>query len=151
VGHASSRGVGRPVEILIIDDSPGDVRLLQEAFEELQSNIKLQVARDGVEGLQMVLQAFNSGGEWRPDLILLDLNLPKIDGHEVLAQLKDDARTKLIPVIVLTSSRAESDVRRAYACHANAYLKKPNSLESLLTAAQDIANFWVRTATLPSH
>jgi CheY-like chemotaxis protein len=151
VGYIPSRGLNKPIEVLVIDDSAGDVRLLQEAFDELHSNVKLQVAQDGVEGLRMVLQAYSSEGQWRPDLILLDLNLPKITGHEVLAQLKEDPRTRLIPVIVLTSSRAESDVRRAYSCHANAYLKKPTTLESLLTAAQDITNFWIRTATLPSR
>ncbi len=86
----------------------------------------------------------------RPDLILLDLNLPKVSGHEVLQRLKDDPDTMRIPVIILSSSSAESDIRRAYEAHANAYLKKPSSLEGLLAAAEHITNFWMRTATLPT-
>lgn len=151
MGQLLSRGSRRKVEVLIIDDNPGDVRLLQEAFEELQSNVNLKVAQDGVEGLEMVFSSARAASGWHPDLILLDLNLPKMDGHTVLAQLKDNPQTKLIPVIVLTSSRAETDIRRAYACHCNAYLKKPSSLETLMSAAQDITNFWLRTATLPSR
>jgi CheY-like chemotaxis protein len=99
----------------------------------------------------MVMDAAAPGAAWYPDLILLDLNLPKINGHDVLARLKANPQTTRIPVIVLTSSRADTDVRRAYESHANAYLKKPSTLDGLLTAAQDITDFWVRTATLPPH
>lgn len=141
----------KKVEVLVIEDNPGDVRLLQEAFSELNSNVRLQVARDGAEGLQMVMDSSAPGAPWQPDLILLDLNLPKINGHDVLARLKANPQTTRIPVIVLTSSRADADVRRAYDSHANAYLKKPSTLDGLLTAAQDITDFWVRTATLPPH
>jgi CheY-like chemotaxis protein len=141
----------KPVEVLVIEDNPGDVRLLEEAFSELNSNVRLQVARDGAEGLRMVMDAAAPGAAWYPDLILLDLNLPKINGHDVLARLKANPQTTRIPVIVLTSSRADTDVRRAYESHANAYLKKPSTLDGLLTAAQDITDFWVRTATLPPH
>ena len=141
----------KPVELLVIEDNPGDVRLLEEAFSELNSNVRLQVARDGAEGLQMVLDSTTPGARWHPDLILLDLNLPKLNGHDVLARIKADPKTTHIPVIVLTSSRADSDIRRAYDSHANAYLKKPSSLDGLLNAAQDITNFWVRTATLPTR
>lgn len=98
----------------------------------------------------MAIDAADPTSEWRPDLILLDLNLPKLSGHEVLSRLKENPATARIPVIILTSSRAEGDVRRAYDSHANAYLKKPSTLDGLLTAAQDINNFWVRTATLPA-
>lgn len=140
----------RSVQILLIEDNPGDVRLLEEAFEELNANLQMRVARDGAEGLKMAIAAADPSSEWRPDLILLDLNLPKLSGHEVLARLKANPATVHIPVIILTSSRAESDVRRAYDSHANAYLKKPSTLDGLLTAAQDINNFWVRTATLPA-
>jgi CheY-like chemotaxis protein len=144
-------GANRPVEVLVIEDNPGDVRLLEEAFGELNSNVRLQVARDGAEGLQMVMEAALPGAAWHPDLILLDLNLPKINGHDVLARLKANPQTTRIPIIVLTSSRADADVRRAYDAHANAYLKKPSTLDGLLTAAQDITDFWLRTATLPPH
>ncbi len=140
----------RAVQVLLIEDNPGDVRLLEEAFEELKANVQLQVARDGVEGLQMAIASTEPNADWRPDLILLDLNLPRLSGHEVLARLKENPITSRIPVLILTSSRAEGDIRRAYDSHANAYLKKPSTLDGLLTAAQDINNFWVRTATLPA-
>jgi chemotaxis family two-component system response regulator Rcp1 len=140
----------KPTELLIIEDNPGDVRLLEEAFRELEANIHIQVARDGAEGLEKVLAPLEQRSSKRPDLILLDLNLPKISGHDVLTRLKSNPQTCRIPVIVLTSSRAESDVRRAYESHANAYLKKPSTLDGLLSAAQDIKNFWMETATLPS-
>lgn len=138
----------RPLELLIIEDNPGDVRLLEEAFEELRANVKIHVAKDGAEGIEMIA-ATRAKNSWRPDLILLDLNLPKISGHDVLNQIKNDPQTRWIPVIVLTSSKAESDVRRAYEAHANAYLRKPSTLDGLLAAAQDVKNFWMETATLP--
>jgi two-component system, chemotaxis family, response regulator Rcp1 len=139
----------RPVHLLIIEDNPGDVRLLEEAFDELRANVQIQVAKDGAEGIQFIARASqNKNGT--PDLILLDLNLPKVSGHEVLAKIKSDPHTRHIPVIVLTSSRAESDVHRAYQSHANAYLRKPSTLEGLLNTARDVKNFWMETAILPS-
>ena len=140
----------RPLELLIIEDNPGDVRLLEEAFQELNANVNIRVAKDGAEGLDMVLQAHPPKPGWRPDLILLDLNLPKISGHDVLLRIKNHPQTSLIPVIILTSSPAESDVRRAYQSHANAYLRKPSTLDGLMNAAKDVKNFWMETATLPS-
>ena len=139
----------RPVHLLIIEDNPGDVRLLEEAFSELRANVQIQVAKDGDEGVQVVARASHDK-EGAPDLILLDLNLPKISGHDVLVKIKSDPRTRHIPVIVLTSSRAEADVHRAYQCHANAYLRKPSTLEGLLDTARDVKNFWMETAILPS-
>lgn len=139
----------RPVELLIIEDNPGDVRLLEEAFQELHANVNIRVAKDGAEGITMTTQA-EPRSAWHPDLILLDLNLPKINGHDVLASLKDNPQTRHIPVIVLTSSRAESDVRRAYERHANAYLRKPSTLDGLMAAAEDLKNFWMETAILPT-
>ncbi len=139
----------RPVHLLIIEDNPGDVRLLEEAFGELHANLKIHVARDGAEGIALVAGA-NQSKEDSPDLILLDLNLPKVSGHDVLIKIKSDPRTRHIPVIILTSSRAESDVRRAYQSHANAYLRKPSTLEGLLATARDVKNFWMETATLPT-
>ncbi|HZS54980.1 MAG TPA: response regulator [Bryobacteraceae bacterium] len=138
----------RPIQLLIIEDNPGDVRLLEEAFEELQANVRIRVAKDGAEGIEFIVGADHEK-ERSPDLILLDLNLPKISGHDVLVKIKSDPRTRHIPVIVLTSSRAESDVRRAYQSHANAYLRKPSTLEGLLNTARDVKNFWMETATLP--
>ena len=139
----------RPVHLLIIEDNPGDVRLLDEAFIELRANVQIQVAKDGAEGIQAIARA-GQNKESAPDLILLDLNLPKISGHDVLVKIKSDPRMRHIPVIILTSSRAESDVHRAYQCHANAYLRKPSTLEGLLNAARDVKNFWMETAILPS-
>lgn len=139
----------RPVHLLIIEDNPGDVRLLEEAFTELRANVHIEVAKDGAEGIQIVARASQTK-EGAPDLILLDLNLPKINGHDVLSKIKSDPRTRHIPVIVLTSSRAEADVHRAYQSHANAYLRKPSTLEGLLDTARDVKNFWMETAILPS-
>ena len=136
----------RPIQVLLIEDNPGDVRLLEEAFRELHANIHLQVARDGAEGIQAVEVR---GAGTTPDLILLDLNLPKISGHDVLSRIKSNPQTRRIPVIVLTSSRAEMDVRRAYESYANAYLRKPSSLDGLLEAAEHIKNFWMECVTLP--
>jgi two-component system, chemotaxis family, response regulator Rcp1 len=144
------RGEGRrPVEVLLIEDNPGDVRLLEEAFRELNADIRMRVAKDGAEGLELVQKALaNRIDEW-PDLILLDLNLPKISGHDVLARIKNNPETRRIPVIILTSSRAEFDVRQAYDCHANAYLRKPSTLEGLISAAEQIKSFWLELVTLP--
>jgi two-component system, chemotaxis family, response regulator Rcp1 len=139
----------RPIEVLLIEDNPGDVRLLQEAFRELQANIHLRVARDGAEGIEAVEKESVNKTHHSPDLILLDLNLPKISGHDVLARIKSNPHTRCIPVIVLTSSRAEVDVRRAYESHANAYLRKPSSLEGLIAAAEHIKSFWMECVTLP--
>jgi two-component system, chemotaxis family, response regulator Rcp1 len=144
------RGEGRrPVEVLLIEDNPGDVRLLEEAFRELNADIRMRVAKDGAEGLELVQKALaNRIDEW-PDLILLDLNLPKISGHDVLARIKNNPETRRIPVIILTSSRAEFDVRQAYDCHANAYLRKPSTLEGLISAVEQIKSFWLELVTLP--
>lgn len=139
----------RPLELLIIEDNPGDIRLLEQAFQELDANVHIQVAKDGAEALEMVFESTRPRRGWNPDLILLDLNLPKVSGHDVLARIKDNPQTRRIPVIVLTSSRAESDVRRAYESHANAYLKKPSTLDGLMSAARDIKSFWMETVTLP--
>lgn len=139
----------RTLQLLIVEDNPGDVRLLEEAFRELRADVNIQVAKDGAEALELV-QSAHAGTNSQPDLILLDLNLPKVNGHDVLARIKSNPKTRRIPVIVLTSSRAEADVRRAYESHANAYLKKPSTLDGLISAAQDIKNFWMETATLPS-
>jgi two-component system, chemotaxis family, response regulator Rcp1 len=139
----------RTLELLIVEDNPGDVRLLEEAFRELRADVNIQVAKDGAEALELVHSPHMSASR-HPDLILLDLNLPKVNGHDVLVRIKSNPKTCRIPVIVLTSSRAESDVRRAYESHANAYLKKPSTLDGLMSAAQDIKSFWMETATLPS-
>jgi len=139
----------KPIDVLLIEDNPGDVRLLQEAFRELRADIRLRVAKDGAEGLNILFQGPQPKEKWHPDIILLDLNLPKVSGHDVLAQIKSNPETCRIPTIVLTSSRAEADVRRAYESHANAYLRKPSTLDGLISAAGQIKSFWLETATLP--
>lgn len=146
-----SRGTSKkPIDILVIEDNPGDVRLLEEAFRELQADVRMQVARDGAEGLDYLFRQKKLGSGHHPQIILLDLNLPKVSGHDVLAKIKTNPETCRIPVIVLTSSRAEADIRRAYESHANAYLRKPATLDGLISAAQQIKTFWMETATLPS-
>jgi chemotaxis family two-component system response regulator Rcp1 len=141
--------VQKKFRILIVDDNPADVRLLEEVFTELCANVTLLVAKDGAEGLEMISGRSEHSNNHHPDLVLLDLNLPKINGHEVLARIKKDPRTCHVPVIVLTSSRAESDVNLAYQFHANAYLKKPSTLDGLFKAAGQIKSFWLETVTLP--
>jgi len=139
----------RDIRILIIEDNPGDVRLLKDALKELKAPVEIRVASDGAEGLRITFNN-NSGSEaWHPDLIFLDLNLPKIGGHEVLARLKADPDKRLIPVIVLSSSRAENDINRAYEAHANAYIRKPTSLDDLMNAVKGLKSFWIDTVRLP--
>jgi len=140
---------GRDIRILIIEDNPGDVRLLKDALKELKAPVEIRVARDGAEGLKITFDN-NAGAEgWQPDLIFLDLNLPKIGGHEVLARIKGDPDKRLIPVIVLSSSRAENDINRAYEAHANAYIRKPTSLDDLMNAVKGLKSFWIDTVRLP--
>lgn len=148
VGEVVGFRGNRPVELLIIEDNPGDVRLLEEAFHQLHANVNIHVARDGAEGIRMSIQ-IEPKSRWKPDLILLDLNLPKVSGHDVLSSIKDNPETRQIPVIVLTSSRADADVRGAYERHANAYLRKPSTLDGLLSAVEDVKTFWMETAILP--
>jgi chemotaxis family two-component system response regulator Rcp1 len=140
----------RDIRILIIEDNPGDVRLLRDALKELKAPVEIRVAPDGAEGLRVIYNG-NSGSEaWHPDLIFLDLNLPKVGGHEVLARLKADPDKRLIPVIVLSSSRAENDINRAYEAHANAYIRKPTSLDDLMNAVRGLKSFWIDTVRLPN-
>jgi two-component system, chemotaxis family, response regulator Rcp1 len=139
---------GRDIRILIIEDNPGDVRLLKDALTELGARVEFRVASDGAEGLRMTLNE-DIQSDWQPDLIFLDLNLPKVGGHEVLARLKADPDKRLIPVIVLSSSRADSDVNRAYNAHANAYVRKPTSFDGLMNAVRGLKSFWIDTVRLP--
>jgi chemotaxis family two-component system response regulator Rcp1 len=140
--------LAKKFQILIVEDNPADVRLLEEVFNEICADVNLRVAKDGAEGLEMI-SAWGGYNDHHPDLVLLDLNLPKVSGHELLAKIKKDPRTCHVPVIVLTSSRAESDVSLAYQFHANAYMKKPTTLEGLFNAAGQIKSFWLETVTLP--
>jgi CheY-like chemotaxis protein len=140
----------RPLlEVLLVEDSPGDVRLTQEAFRQSASPIRLHVAVDGAEALGFLRREGKQFDAPRPDIILLDLNLPKMDGREVLAHIKQDERLKMIPTVILTTSDAEADILRSYELQANCYLTKPVQLDEFETLVKSINDFWLTMATLP--
>ncbi|HEY0095744.1 MAG TPA: response regulator [Archangium sp.] len=141
---------GRPIQILLVEDNPGDVRLTIEALKEGKVSNNLSVARDGVEALAFLRREGPHGKAARPDLILLDLNLPKKDGREVLAEIKDDSSLRRIPVVVLTTSKAEEDILRTYDLHANCYITKPVDLEQFISVVRSIDDFWLSVVRLPS-
>ena len=138
-----------PVEILLVEDNPGDVRLTQEALKEGKVYNNLHWAKDGVEALEFLRRQGKHAKAPRPDIILLDLNLPKKDGREVLAVVKNDADLKHIPMVVLTTSEAEEDVLKSYSLHANCYVTKPVDLEKFIHVVQSIDRFWLTVVTLP--
>ncbi len=140
---------GKPVELLLIEDNQGDVRLTQEALKEAKIRNKLYVAGDGVEAMAYLHKEGKYAGASRPDLILLDLNLPKKSGREVLAEIKQDPDLKCIPVVILTSSSSEEDIIRSYKLHANAYITKPVDLEQFIVVVKSIDNFWLSIVKLP--
>lgn len=139
----------RPVEILLVEDNPGDVRLTREALKEGKIRNNLNVAGDGVEALRYLRREGPYAQATRPDLILLDLNLPKMDGREVLEAVKADPALRLIPVVVLTSSAAEQDIARAYDLHANCYVSKPVDLDQFIHVVKSIEDFWFSIVKLP--
>ena len=138
-----------PIEILLVEDNPGDARLTLEAMREAKVRNRIHVVEDGVEAMEFLRRQGRFGDAPRPDLILLDLNLPRKDGREVLAEVKADPDLKRIPVVVLTTSRAEEDVLRAYNLHANCYVTKPVDLEQFMKIVGQIDEFWVKVVTLP--
>ena len=140
---------GMPLEVLLIEDNPGDVRLTRETLCSGQSSIHLYVATDGVEAMEFLRQKEGQVRAPRPDLILLDLNLPRMDGHEVLAQIKGDDSLKTIPTIILTTSDAKADIAESYQLHANCYLTKPVQLGAFNCLVNSTSDFWLSTATLP--
>ena len=142
-------GEAPPVEILLVEDNPGDYRLTQEALHEGKVYNNLHWAKDGVEALDFLNQRGKHAAAPRPDIILLDLNLPKKDGREVLSEIKADADLKAIPVVILTTSKAEEDVLRSYDLHANCYVTKPVDLDKFIVVVQSIDSFWLTIATLP--
>jgi chemotaxis family two-component system response regulator Rcp1 len=139
----------QPVEILLVEDNPGDVRLTREALREGKVYNNLHWAKDGVEALEFLRRAGRHANAPRPDIILLDLNLPKKDGREVLAEIKGDDQLKQIPVVILTTSKAEEDVLRSYALHANCYITKPVDLDKFILVVKSIDRFWLTVVTLP--
>lgn len=144
------REIGRPIEILLVEDNPGDVRLTLEALKEAKVKNTLRVARDGVEALALLHQEGPFANASIPDLILLDLNLPKKDGREVLAEIKKDKRLRTIPVVVLTTSDAEQDILRSYDLHANCYVTKPVDLDQFIQVVESIEGFWLSIVKLPT-
>jgi two-component system, chemotaxis family, response regulator Rcp1 len=138
------------VQILLVEDNPGDVRLTREALKEAKFRNTLQVVGDGVEALAYLRQQGQYSGAVRPHLIMLDLNLPRMDGRELLAAIKKDADLVRIPVVVLSSSQAESDIARAYELHANCYVTKPVDIDHFLQVVKSIEEFWVEIVRLPS-
>jgi len=140
----------RAIDILLVEDSPSDVRLTREALKEAKVLNTLHVVQDGVAAMAFLRKQGEYANRPSPDLILLDLNLPKKDGREVLAEIKQDENLKRIPVVVLTTSRAEEDVLRSYNLHANAYVSKPVDLKQFLEVIRAIEAFWLAVVTLPS-
>ena len=142
--------MGRPIDILLVEDNPGDVRLTIEALRDSKVRNHLHVVTDGVEAMAFLRREVKYAGVARPDLILLDLNLPRKDGRQVLMEIKADTLLKTIPVVVLTTSRAEQDVLRSYELQANCFISKPVDLEQFMTVVRSIEDFWLTVVKLPS-
>jgi two-component system response regulator len=136
-------------QVLLVEDSPGDVRLTREAFKDAKVHINLHVASDGVEAMAFLRREGRCADVPRPDLILLDLNLPKKSGKEVLEEIKEDPGLMSIPVVVLTTSTSEQDVLRSYLLHANCFITKPVDLDGFLTVVKSIDSFWLSVVKLP--
>ena len=140
----------RPVNILLIEDNPGDVRLAQEAFKEGNINVNLDVVMDGMEAINFLRKSGKYEDSLTPDLVLLDLNLPKKDGREVLSDIKADPSLRSIPVVILTTSNSEQDILNSYNLHVNCYINKPVDFDRFFDIIQKIEDFWLQTAILPS-
>jgi chemotaxis family two-component system response regulator Rcp1 len=140
-----------PIEVLLVEDSPGDVRLTQEAFRDVNSSVHLQIASDGVEAVAILSREGIHAHAPRPDLILLDLNLPKMDGREVLVHIKSDDNLKMIPTVILTTSEAEADIVKSYQLQANCYLSKPVQFDEFASLVRSINDFWLTKVKLPQQ
>jgi len=143
--------MSRPIEVLLVEDNPGDVRLTREALKEGKVSNNLHVAADGVEALAFLRREGRYAAAVHPDLILLDLNLPRKGGREVLEEIKGDPALRHIPVVILTSSQAEQDIARAYDLHANCYISKPVDLDQFIRVVRSIEEFWFTVVKLPSQ
>ena len=141
-----------PLDVLLVEDNPGDVQLTKEAFRLTNGTIRLHVATDGEEAIAFLRKQGKYARDYapRPHIILLDLKLPKMDGHEFLALLKGDENLKMIPIVILTSSEEEADILRSYELRANAYLRKPVTLEGFVALVQSINDFWLTKVKLPN-
>jgi len=140
-----------PIEILLVEDSPGDVLLTREALRDAKICLNLQVAADGEEAMALLRQEGKYAAAPRPDLVLLDLNLPKKDGREVLQEIKADPKLAIIPVVILTTSASEADILHSYQFHANCFVTKPVDLDQFLTVVKGIDNFWLTVVKLPGE
>ncbi|MFC2084219.1 response regulator [Bacteroidota bacterium] len=138
-----------PVDILLVEDNPGDARLAKEALNESKLNNRLNIVTDGEKALKYLMKQDEFEETVTPDLILLDLNLPKIDGREVLEIIKEDEELKMIPVVILTTSHAEEDILKTYKLHANCYITKPLDLDQFMKVVQSIEDFWLTIVKLP--
>ncbi|HEX8551277.1 MAG TPA: response regulator [Abditibacteriaceae bacterium] len=141
----------RPIEILLVEDSPTDVLLAQEALEHAKMLNNLHVASDGIEAMEFLRREGSFADAPRPDLVLLDLNLPRKDGRQVLAEIKADENLKRLPVVILTTSKAEEDVHRAYGLHANCYICKPIDFDRFTEVVKSIEMFWFTIVALPTR
>jgi chemotaxis family two-component system response regulator Rcp1 len=140
-----------PTQVLLVEDSPGDVRLMQEAFLGTNNDVQLHVATDGVEAMAFLRREGAHVDAPRPDLILLDLNLPKMNGREVLVHIKDDASLRSIPTVILTTSVAEADIAKSYQLQANCYLSKPAQFDEFESLVKSISDFWLTKVKFPHH
>ncbi|HNS26051.1 MAG: response regulator [Methanobacteriaceae archaeon] len=139
----------QPLEILLVEDNPGDIRLIKEILKETKIRTNIQVAMDGEAALKLLFNTENLNAAPRPDLILLDLNLPKIDGRELLSEIKCSEDLKSIPVVILTTSTAEEDIIETYNNHANSYITKPVDLDHFIRVVESIKDFWLSIVKLP--
>ena len=142
---------GRPIEILLVEDNPGDIRLTVEALNEGKVANNLNVVNDGVDALAYLRRQGKFCNSVRPDLVLLDLNLPKKNGREVLEEIKNDPVLKRLPVVILTTSNAEQDIHKTYDLHANCFITKPVDLEQFINVVRTIEDFWLTVVRLPSE
>ena len=145
----TEKSLVKPAEILLVEDNPGDIQLTREALEDCKMINNLFVAEDGEKALNFLFKKEGYESAPRPDLIILDLNLPKIDGREVLTQIKNDQKLKLIPVVILTTSKAEEDILRMYKLHANCYITKPININRFFEVVKAIESFWMGIVVLP--
>lgn len=145
----NSQTTGRPIEILLVDDNPGDVRLTVEALRDSKIQNRLHIAKDGMEAIAFLRRKGEYTDAPHPDLILLDLNLPKMNGPEVLAEIKEDTALKHIPVVILTGSKEVEDITKTYNLHANCYVTKPIDLEQFIMVVKSVRDFWLTIVKLP--
>jgi two-component system response regulator len=140
----------KPIDILLVEDNPGDVRLTEEALKENNLHLNVHVVGDGVEAMEFLKREGNFSDAPHPDLIFLDLNLPKMDGRELLSKIKEDPDLRRIPVVILTISTAEEDVFKTYDLHANCYITKPVDMDQFIKVVKSVEDFWFAIVKLPS-